>query len=65
MRLPSFIFSDKWQYRVSRHLSFWTARILFLTFAIISRNGYEHFAQDLFNNFIHAIQFATLKILIT
>jgi len=65
MKPSAFIFSNKWQYRVGRHLSFWAGRILFLTFAIISRNGYEHFAQDLFNNFIHAIQFATLKILVT
>lgn len=65
MKLPSFIFSNKWQYRIGRHLLFWAARILFLAFAIISRNGYEYFAKDPFNKFINTIQFATLKILVT
>jgi len=47
MKLPAFIFSNKWQYRISRHLSFWAARILFLTTSIVARDGAASFAFNI------------------
>src|SRR6185369_11907330 len=47
MKLPAFIFSNKWQYRVGRHLSFWAIRILFLTVSIIARGGAASFAFNI------------------
>ncbi|HEY2726146.1 MAG TPA: histidine kinase [Parafilimonas sp.] len=68
MKLPGFIFSNKWLYRLSRHLTFWAGRILFVTVAQITRIGYQNYAQNFVKNFsqnfVFLIEFSTLMVLV-
>ena len=63
MKLPRFIFSNKWPYRLARHAAFWLARISFLLFAMVGRGGLTglSFSISILPNLV---QFAVLIILI-
>ena len=49
MKLPGFVFSNKWIYRLARHIIFWLARISFLIFAMIARGGITYLSSNLEN----------------
>lgn len=64
MKLPAFIFSNKWPYRLLRHLTYWASRITFLEFAQLSRGGIQNLLDNL-HHIKYTLLFAVTMVLAT